>query len=51
MTERIEAGEVRRDVDRCYRLDRLPDVLRPYGEGHARGKVALDLARPVEGDA
>jgi NADPH:quinone reductase-like Zn-dependent oxidoreductase len=44
MKELLEAGKVRPVIDRCYPLSEVPEALRYYGEGHARGKVVIAVA-------
>jgi len=43
MKELIEAGKVKPVIDRCYPLSEVPEALRYYGEGHARGKVVITV--------
>jgi NADPH:quinone reductase-like Zn-dependent oxidoreductase len=43
MKELIEAGKVKPVIDRCYPLREVPEALRYYGEGHARGKVVISV--------
>jgi NADPH:quinone reductase-like Zn-dependent oxidoreductase len=43
MTELIEAGEVAPVIDRVFPLSEVPEALRYYGEGHARGKVVITI--------
>ena len=44
MKELIEAGKVKPVLDRCYPLSEVPEALRYYAEGHARGKVIITVA-------
>jgi NADPH:quinone reductase-like Zn-dependent oxidoreductase len=39
--ELLEAGKVVPVIDRRYPLSELPEALRYYGQGHARGKVVI----------
>ena len=39
----LEAGKVKPVIDRRYELSQVPDALRYFGEGHARGKVAITI--------
>jgi NADPH:quinone reductase-like Zn-dependent oxidoreductase len=39
----IEAGKVRPNIDRTYPLSEVPDAIRYLEEGHARGKVVIDV--------
>jgi NADPH:quinone reductase-like Zn-dependent oxidoreductase len=43
MKELIEAGKVKPVVDRCYSISEVAEALRYYGEGHARGKVVINV--------
>jgi len=43
MKELIEAGKVKSVIDRRYPLSEVPEALRYYGEGHARGKVVITV--------
>ncbi len=44
----MAAGKVTPVIDRRYRLDQLADAFAYFNEGHARGKIALDLTRSAE---
>jgi len=44
MKELIEAGKVKPVIDRCYPLSEIAEALRYYGQGHARGRVAITVA-------
>ena len=48
MKELIEAGKVAPVIDRRYPLSEVPEALRYYGQGHARGKVVITLERNNE---
>lgn len=37
----LEAGKVVPVIDRCYPLNEVPDALRYFGAGHAKGKVVI----------
>ena len=39
----LEAGKIVPVIDRCYPLSELPEALRYFGEGHARGKVVITV--------
>jgi NADPH:quinone reductase-like Zn-dependent oxidoreductase len=39
----VQAGKVRSVIDRRYRLSEVPDAIRYLEEGHARGKVVIDV--------
>ena len=41
--ELFEAGKVKPIIDKCYPLSEVPDALRYFGEGHARGKVVITV--------
>ncbi|MGD9148067.1 MAG: NAD(P)-dependent alcohol dehydrogenase [Anaerolineae bacterium] len=41
--ELLEAGKVVPVIDRRYPLSELPEALRYYGQGHARGKVVIAI--------
>ncbi len=43
MRKLLEAGKVVPVVDRCYPLIEVPEALRYYGEGHARGKIVITV--------
>jgi NADPH:quinone reductase-like Zn-dependent oxidoreductase len=41
----LEAGKVVPIIDRRYPLSQVPEALRYFGEGHARGKVVITVER------
>jgi NADPH:quinone reductase-like Zn-dependent oxidoreductase len=43
MAELMEAGKVRPVIDRCYKLNEASQAMRYLEEGHARGKVVIDI--------
>jgi len=43
MKELLEAGKVVPVIDRRYPLSEVPEALRYFGEGHARGKLVITL--------
>jgi len=43
MTELIRSGEVKLVIDRRYNLNETADALRYLGEGHARGKIVINV--------
>ena len=43
LRELLEAGTVKPVIDRRYALGETADALRYLGEGHARGKVVIDV--------
>jgi NADPH:quinone reductase-like Zn-dependent oxidoreductase len=43
--EMLEAGRIVPVIDRCYPLAEVPEAMRYLGDGHARGKVVITVAR------
>jgi NADPH:quinone reductase-like Zn-dependent oxidoreductase len=43
MAELLEAGKVAPVIEKCYPLNEVPAVMRYLAEGHARGKVVLQI--------
>jgi len=43
LKELLEAGKMKPVIDRSYPLREVPEALRYYGEGHARGKVVITV--------
>jgi len=43
MKELLKDGKVVPVIDRCYPLSEVPEAMRYFGEGHARGKVVITL--------
>jgi len=43
LAELMERGDVKPVIDRRYELDRMVEALTYFGEGHARGKVAVTV--------
>jgi NADPH:quinone reductase-like Zn-dependent oxidoreductase len=43
MKELFEAGKVAPVIDRRYPLSEVPEALRYFGKGHAKGKVVITL--------
>lgn len=41
----LETGAIVPVIDRCYRLSEVPEAIRYYGKGHARGKVVITVAQ------
>jgi NADPH:quinone reductase-like Zn-dependent oxidoreductase len=41
--ELVEAGKLRPVVDRHYALSEVPEALRDFGQGRARGKLVIDV--------
>ncbi len=39
----FEEGKVKPIIDRRYKLSEVPEALRYFGEGHARGKVVITV--------
>jgi NADPH:quinone reductase-like Zn-dependent oxidoreductase len=44
MVEVLRAGTIKTFIDRRYRLADVPEALRYLGEGHAKGKVVVNVA-------
>ena len=44
LAELVEAGKVKPVIDRRYPLREVPEAVRYVAEGHARGKVVIDVA-------
>jgi NADPH:quinone reductase-like Zn-dependent oxidoreductase len=44
LKELLETGKVVPVIDKRYSLSQVPDALRYFGEGHARGKVGITIA-------
>jgi NADPH:quinone reductase-like Zn-dependent oxidoreductase len=44
IAELMKTGAVTPMIDRCYRLDEVPDAIRYLEQGHARGKVVISVA-------
>jgi NADPH:quinone reductase-like Zn-dependent oxidoreductase len=38
-----EDGKIRPAIERCYSLDKTVEAMRYLGEGHARGKVVINV--------
>jgi NADPH:quinone reductase-like Zn-dependent oxidoreductase len=47
LADLLTAGKVIPAIDRTYPLEQVPDALRYLIEGHARGKIILEIASPV----
>lgn len=43
LKELIEAGKVRPVIDRTYPLSEVPEAIRSWERGHARGKVVITV--------
>ena len=43
LTELIESGQVTPVIDRTYPLSQTPAAIRYMQDGHARGKVVINL--------
>jgi NADPH:quinone reductase-like Zn-dependent oxidoreductase len=39
----VRAGEVRAAIDRRYQLEEVPEAMRYIGQGHARGKIVINV--------
>jgi len=51
IAELMASGKVTPVVDRRYTLEQLDEAFAYFNEGHARGKIALELMRPQPADA
>jgi NADPH:quinone reductase-like Zn-dependent oxidoreductase len=47
LTELIESGKVTPVIDRTYPLSQVPAAIRYMQEGHAQGKVVINVAAPA----
>jgi len=43
VVELVEAGKIVPIIDRVYKLSEVPEALRYFGEGHAKGKVVITV--------
>jgi NADPH:quinone reductase-like Zn-dependent oxidoreductase len=43
LTDLLETGKIVPVIDRCFPLSEVPEALRYYGEGNARGKVVITV--------
>jgi NADPH:quinone reductase-like Zn-dependent oxidoreductase len=50
LKELFEAGKVKPVIDRCYPLSEVPEALRYFGKGYARGKVVIAVKRDNKSD-
>ena len=39
----VEEGKLKSVIDKCYPLSEVPDALRYFGEGRAKGKVVITV--------
>jgi NADPH:quinone reductase-like Zn-dependent oxidoreductase len=46
IAELMATGKVTPVIDRRYTLDQVDEAFAYFNEGHARGKIALELMRP-----
>jgi NADPH:quinone reductase-like Zn-dependent oxidoreductase len=44
LKELLKTGKVVPVIDKCYPLSEVPDALRYFGTGHARGKIVITVA-------
>src|SRR5438552_17956202 len=51
IAELMASGKVTPVIDRRYALEQLDEAFAYFNEGHARGKIALELMRPQPADA
>ena len=49
MAELMASGKVTPVIERQYGLDEMGEALRYFHEGHARGKIAIDVTATVTG--
>jgi len=47
LKELIEAGKLFPVIDKTYQLSEVPEALRYFGGGHHKGKIVIDVSRPV----
>lgn len=45
--ELVSAGKVKPAIDRSYKLDQVPEALKYFGEGHAKGKLIVTVCDDV----
>jgi len=45
LKELLEAGKITPVIDRCYPLSETAEALRYLGQGHARGKVVIQVVQ------
>ena len=45
LKELLEAGKVAPVIDKRYSLSEVPEALRYFGEGHAKGKISITMAQ------
>jgi NADPH:quinone reductase-like Zn-dependent oxidoreductase len=43
LKELLETGKIKPVIDRSYPLSEVPEALRHYGKGHARGKIVITM--------
>ncbi len=43
MNELLETGKVAPVIDKVYPLSEVPEALRYFGEGHAKGKIVISM--------
>ncbi len=41
--EFLETGKIRPFIERIYKLSEVPEALRLYDQGHARGKIVIAI--------
>jgi NADPH:quinone reductase-like Zn-dependent oxidoreductase len=44
LKELLQAGKLKPIIDRSYTLSEVPEALRYYGMGHARGKIVITVS-------
>jgi len=43
ITKLVEEGKIKSVIDKCYPLSEVPEALRYFGEGKAKGKVVITM--------
>ncbi|HBV75001.1 MAG TPA: NADPH:quinone reductase, partial [Vibrio sp.] len=43
LTERVSAGMLKIEVEQCFAMDKVADAHVKVANGHARGKILLDM--------
>jgi len=43
LADMMQSGKLKAVIDRTYKLDQVPDAIRYLEQGHARGKVVIDV--------
>ena len=48
LKELLETGKIVPVIDRRYPLSEVPEALRYFGEGHAKGKIVITVAQQTD---